>query len=207
MLGTLGKGSFMSMQGDKAINVGEGGLVLTNENNIYERLIFLSHLNRKTPINNKLNLLSKIGFIGKGRMSPLGAITALTDIKRLQKRNAIIREKAKILYEGLKNLKNFYAPKINNYENLGGFHYGIPFFADSTLINHLKKFFKISEYNWPILDSNENFKDPSKFLDLLYSDDPKIENVFEKSNDLREMNFIFYLNELIISSKKKLKKK
>ena len=39
------------------------------------------------------------------------------------------------------------------------------YLADSTLINHLKKFFKISEYNWPILDSNENFKDPSKFLD------------------------------------------
>ena len=64
------KGLFMSMQGDKAINAGEGGLVLTNENNIYERFIFLSHLNRKTPINNKSNLLSKIGFIGKGRMSP-----------------------------------------------------------------------------------------------------------------------------------------
>ena len=117
-------------------------------------------------------------------MSPLGAITALTDIKRLQKRNAIIREKAKILYEGLKNLKNFYAPKINNYENLGGFHYGIPFLQ--TYFNKsFEKFFKISEYNWPILDPNENFEDPSKFLDLLYSDDPKIENVFEKSNDLR----------------------
>ena len=45
----LGEGSFMSMQGDKAINAGEGGLVLTNEKFIYERLIFLSHLNRKTP--------------------------------------------------------------------------------------------------------------------------------------------------------------
>ena len=30
MLGTLGKGSFMSMQGDKAINAVEGGLGLTN---------------------------------------------------------------------------------------------------------------------------------------------------------------------------------
>ena len=30
MVGTLGEGSFMSMQGDKAINAGEGGIVLTN---------------------------------------------------------------------------------------------------------------------------------------------------------------------------------
>ena len=35
MVGTLGKGSFMSMQGDKAINAGEGGIVLTNNENVY----------------------------------------------------------------------------------------------------------------------------------------------------------------------------
>jgi perosamine synthetase len=31
LVGTLGDGSFMSMQGDKAINAGEGGIVLTNK--------------------------------------------------------------------------------------------------------------------------------------------------------------------------------
>ena len=116
--------------GDKAINAGEGGIVLTNNENVYNRLIYLSHLNRKTSKNENLNLLSKIGFIGKGRMNPLGAITALGDIKNLNKRNKSIREKVKIIYEDLGNLKNFEVPKVKNYENLGGFHYGIPFFCN-----------------------------------------------------------------------------
>ena len=59
MVGTLGEGSFMSMQGDKAINAGEGGIVLTNNKNVYNRLIYLSHLNRKTTDDEKINLLIK----------------------------------------------------------------------------------------------------------------------------------------------------
>ena len=47
MVGTLGAGSFMVAQGDKAINAGEGGIVLTNNENVYNRLIYLSHLNKK----------------------------------------------------------------------------------------------------------------------------------------------------------------
>ena len=104
LVGTLGDGSFMSMQGDKAINAGEGGIVLTNKDNIYNRLIYLSHLNRKTSNQDNVNLLSKIGFIGKSRMSPLGAITALNDVKNLRKKNEVIREKIKVIYKGLVNL-------------------------------------------------------------------------------------------------------
>ncbi len=204
LLGTLGIGSFMSMQGDKAINAGEGGLVLTNNENIYERLIYLSHLNRKTSEKSSVNLLSKIGFIGKSRMSPLGAITALSDIKKLDKRNASMREKVKIIYEGLKNFKNFEAPEIDNYENLGGFHYGIPFFGDMETLDELKKFFKISAYNWPILDSDEHFCDPDKFLKLIYSNEPKIDNVFKKSNDIRDSLYFFDLSQLMIFSKQKI---
>ena len=206
MVGTLGEGSFMSMQGDKAINAGEGGVVLTNSSHVYNRLIYLSHLNRKTSKNNDLNLLSKIGFIGKGRMNPLGAITALSDIKNLNKRNKIIREKIKTIYEGLKDLKNLYVPKIDNYDHLGGFHYGIPFFCDSeSLLNNVKSKFKIVKYNWPILDSNEHFHDPNQFLDLIYDDDPKIQNVFEKSNDIRDQLYFFDLKEIINLGEQKIK--
>ena len=208
MAGTLGEGSFMSMQGDKAINAGEGGIVFTNSEHVYNRLIYLSHLNRKTSKDNNINLLSKIGFIGKGRMNPLGAITALSDIKNLQKRNQIIREKIKIIYEELKDLKNFHVPKIDNYNNLGGFHFGIPFFCDlEILLNDIRGKFKIVKYNWPILDANEHFCDPNKFLDLIYSNDPKIENVFGKSNDIRDQLYFFDLREIINLSNQKIKKK
>lgn len=205
MVGTIGSGSFMSMQGDKAINAGEGGLVLTNDKDVYNRLIYLSHLNRKTSEDRKINLLSKIGFIGKGRMNPLGAITALSDIKNLHKRNKIIREKIKIIYENLKGLKYIHLPKIDKYENLGGFHYGIPFFCESkTTLSNLKNEFKIVEYNWPNLDLDENFNDPDKFLHLLYDKDLNLEKVFQKSNDLRDQLYFFDLKEIINLNKNKI---
>ena len=142
MVGTLGDGSFMSMQGDKAINAGEGGIVLTNKDNIYNRLIYLSHLNRKTSNQDNVNLLSKIGFIGKSRMNPLGAITALNDLKNLRKKNEVIREKIKVIYKGLESFNNIHIPKIDNYENTGGFHYGIPFFCNNkSLLEILKNKF------------------------------------------------------------------
>lgn len=205
MVGTIGSGSFMSMQGDKAINAGEGGVVLTNDEDVYNRLIYLSHLNRKTSEDRKINLLSKIGFIGKGRMNPLGAITALSDIKNLHKRNKIIREKIKIIYENLKGLKYIHLPKIDKYENLGGFHYGIPFFCESkTTLSNLKNEFKIVEYNWPNLDLDENFNDPDKFLNLLYDKDLNLEKVFQKSNDLRDQLYFFDLKEIINLNKNKI---
>ena len=208
MVGTLGEGSFMSMQGDKAINAGEGGIVLTNKDNIYNRLIYLSHLNRKTSNQDNVNLLSKIGFIGKSRMSPLGAITALNDVKNLRKKNEVIREKIKVIYKGLENLNNIHTPKIDNYKNTGGFHYGIPFFCNSKLLLEiLKNEFKIIKYNWPILDADESFHDPNKFLNLIYDEKPNIDKVFKNSNDIRDELYFFELKDLIKLSETKIKKK
>jgi len=208
LVGTLGDGSFMSMQGDKAINAGEGGIVLTNKDNIYNRLIYLSHLNRKTSNRDNVNLLSKIGFIGKSRMSPLGAITALNDVKNLKKKNEVIRNKIKLIYKGLESLDNIHTPKIDNYENIGGFHYGIPFFCNNkSLLENLKNEFKIIKYNWPILDADENFHDPNKFINLIYHEEPNIHKVFQNSNDIRDELYFFELKNFIKLSETNMKKK
>ena len=91
---------------------------------------------------------------------------------------------------------------------MGGFHYGVPFFCESeSLLNYIKENFKIVKYNWPILDSNEHFHDPNKFLNLIYDNDPKIQNVFEKSNDIRDQLYFFDLKEIINFNKHKIKKK
>ena len=103
-----------------AISAGEGGIVITNSDEVYNRIIYLSHLNRKSPNNDRTNLLSKIGFI-EGRMNPLGAVTAINDIKNLKNRNNILRKKIKILYSELKNSNDIEIPEIKNFDNLGGF--------------------------------------------------------------------------------------
>jgi dTDP-4-amino-4,6-dideoxygalactose transaminase len=210
-VGTLGDVSFMSMQGDKAISAGEGGLALTNKEEIYNKLIYLMHLNRSNKNNTSMNLLSKVGFLGKGRMSPLGAISASKDLKNLSKRNKILRKKFQIIYCGLNAIEEIIFPIIDNFENIGGFHYGFPFFTKSSkILKFLKKNFYITNYNWPNLDKNEKFNNPEKFLELIYNSTPNIDDVFKKSNDLRDELYFFDLSETIYSSdgsiRKKLKK-
>ena len=207
-VGTLGDVSFMSMQGDKAISAGEGGLALTNKEEIYNKLIYLMHLNRSNKNNTSMNLLSKVGFLGKGRMSPLGAISASKDLKNLNKRNKILRKKFQIIYCGLNAIEEISFPIIDNFENIGGFHYGFPFFTESSkILKLLKKNFHIINYTWPNLDKNEKFNNPEKFLELIYNSTPNIDDVFKKSNDLRDELYFFDLSETIYSSDGLIRKK
>ena len=212
--GAFGIASFMSMQGGKAINAGEGGAVLTNDIMIYNRMHYLMHLNRKSNFDKNLDQLSSIGFLGKGRMSPLGAIGALSDLNDLDNRNNKIRKKYKIIYDSLKFIPDLKFPYINNFENTGGYHYGLPVFIHSKeTLDLIKNYFKINNYDWPNLDKNENFNDPSKFNEIIYKENLNLEDVFNKSNDLRDKLYffdlrqMFFLNNYIIKKKLKTFKK
>jgi len=198
LTGSIGIASFMSMQGDKSISAGEGGIMLCNSDQIYERAIFLSHLNRKvSSTKNKLNLISKIGFIGKARMNPLGAINALHDLNMLKKRNKKLINKLKIINDHLFEFGDIEFPRIDDYNSLGGFHYGIPFFCENKIIlEKLSKYFLIVKYNWPFLDNDESFRDPEKFYELIYSEKIYELNVFDNANDLRDNLYFFDLNEI-----------
>ena len=57
------------------------------------------------------------------------------------------------------------------------------------------------------MDASEYFQDSNKFLNLIYDNNPKIDNVFEKSNDLRDELYFFDLKEIINFSEYKIKKK
>ena len=207
--GSMCLASFMSMQGDKAINAGEGGVAFTDDEKIYNRMIYLMHLNRDFSKDNKdFNSLSKIGFLGKGRMSPLGAIRASYDLNKLKKRNYIIRKKFQILYDNLKLFDELIFPNIDDFGNTGGYHYGFPVFISSEkILQNLKKYFLINKYNWPNLDKSEKFQDPDKFINVIYEDNPNLADVFNKSDDLRDnlyffdLKDIFFTNNFIIKNK------
>ena len=200
--GSMCLASFMSMQGDKAINAGEGGVAFTNDEKIYNRMIYLMHLNRDFSKDNKdFNSLSKIGFLGKGRMSPLGAIRASYDLNKLKKRNYIIRKKFQILYDNLKLFDELIFPNIDDFGNTGGYHYGFPVFISSEkILQNLKKYFLINKYNWPNLDKSEKFQDPDKFINVIYEDNPNLADVFNKSDDLRDNLYFFDLKDIFFTS-------
>ena len=169
-VGTFGVGSFMSMQGSKALSAGEGGLMLTNDENIFEKSIILSHINRKHNFSNKsLENFSKVGLLGKGRAHPFGIISANISLNDLDKKNKEIRKKFKIIYNYLKNIKNIQVPEMLNFNELGGFHYGFPFFCeDMNLLSKMKAKLKIIKYDWPCLDEHDEFLIGEKFNNLIY---------------------------------------
>lgn len=159
--------SFMSLQGNKSISGGEGGVIFTDEEDLYLKMINNHHPGH---INNK-----KFKFAGgindlKLRMHPLAAIIGYHDLKSFEKRNKKLKSKIIMIYNYLNDLKiqNPYNLKAN----ISGFHYGIPFFFKGKLSDKI-----IKKYNWyknlenlniiPISkNKDQNFFEELFFLDL-----------------------------------------
>ena len=77
--GTFGDISCFSLQGRKLLSGGEGGILLTNQQDLYERAVLLGH-NLKRPMQSVKNTdykpLERTGFGLKLRMHPLAALIA-----------------------------------------------------------------------------------------------------------------------------------
>ena len=77
--GTFGDISCFSLQGRKLLSGGEGGILLTNQQDFYERAVLLGH-NLKRPMQSVKNTdykpLERTGFGLKLRMHPLAALIA-----------------------------------------------------------------------------------------------------------------------------------
>ena len=152
--------SFFSIQGSKAISGGEGGLILTNSEQYYNRMIDLSHPGRNN--NDVINSFAGLSIDTKFRMHPLAAIIAQSNLKNLENKNFDISKKFKNIYTLLDNNDLIKIPKVN-YSELGGFHLGLPFFImDKTEKIQNNKYIPILDYNWPNYEKNE-FYNPDNF--------------------------------------------
>ena len=130
--------SFMSLQGNKAISGGEGGVIFTDNEFYYTQMINNHHPGHVK--NMKFKVAGGINDI-KLRMHPLAAVIANNDLKSFKKRNNKLINKVKLIYSHLDSL-NIKHP-LNDNSNIGGFHFGIPLFLKSDLSS---KFIK--KYNW-----------------------------------------------------------
>ena len=83
-VGTFGDVACWSFQGNKLLSGGEGGIMLTDDQNIYERAVLLGH-NLKRPFTEVSNPLYKglrrTGFGLKLRIHPLAALIILHQLK------------------------------------------------------------------------------------------------------------------------------
>ena len=159
--------SFMSLQGNKSISGGEGGIIFTDNQNLYFKMINNHHPGHKK--NYKSEIAGGIDDI-KLRMHPLAAVIATEDLKTFEKRNNDLKEKIILIYNLLDEMKIKHPFQTKTI--ISGFHFGIPFFSSLEHKNEI-----IRKYNWhtnlnkininpiSIEDNTDIFKD-LYFLDL-----------------------------------------
>tara|TARA_B100000745_G_scaffold290137_1_gene228797 strand:+ start:968 stop:2200 length:1233 start_codon:yes stop_codon:yes gene_type:complete len=106
-----------SMQGKKLITAGEGGLLATNNKEIFERAVLLGHFNKRAKKEITLDIhkpFTITGFGGNLRIHPLGAAVLLPQLPKFKKQLRERRETAKMLnnaIEKLTGLSNVKTPK------------------------------------------------------------------------------------------------
>lgn len=111
--GTLGDAAVFSLQTNKLAPAGEGGILVTNDDAIFEHAQCLGHFERVLGLKSPARRYAGTGFGQKHRMSPLNAAVARTQLRHLPARNA--RRNANIEYlsrrlEGL-GIRTFLPPE------------------------------------------------------------------------------------------------
>jgi perosamine synthetase len=105
-VGIIGDVGCYSLQGSKTLVAGEGGVLVTNTSEYYERAVALGHyelVSRLPEGSEYRKYTTSLGF--KHRVHPLGIAIANTELKYLDEKNAIRSENARYLEEGIKDIE------------------------------------------------------------------------------------------------------
>lgn len=86
-VGTLADAAVFSMQANKLVPSAEGGVFLTQDDQLWEKVIRFGHYERLLSLNSPNKRFAATGFGFKFRMSPLSAAVARSQMKKLEERN------------------------------------------------------------------------------------------------------------------------
>ncbi len=86
-IGSFGDVSIFSMQGNKLVPSGEGGVLLCDSQELYESAIRLGHYERLIGLDSENRYFAATGFGFKFRMAPMSAALARTQLQHLEERN------------------------------------------------------------------------------------------------------------------------
>jgi len=114
-LGEWGDVAIFSLQGNKIITGGEGGILITNDRQVYERAVLLGHYNKRCKKEiDKESAIYKYAITGKGmklRAHPIAIRIAHEQFKHLDEINAQKQKFANIVIEQLKGIKGLQVMK------------------------------------------------------------------------------------------------
>ncbi len=123
--GTIGDIGVFSLEGHKPIVAGEGGMLITNNQDYYERAVLLGHFGDRAkqcvelPHNRRF---VDTGFGHKYRMHPLGAAICNVQLRHLDEWNEMRRENLDYLSEQLREVPGIIPPVTRPHTTRGGFY-------------------------------------------------------------------------------------
>jgi dTDP-4-amino-4,6-dideoxygalactose transaminase len=111
--GTLGDAAVFSLQTNKLAPAGEGGILVTNDDAVFEHAQCLGHFERILPMKTAAGRFAGTGFGQKHRISPLSAAIARVQLRHLTDRNARRNDNLTYLSRAIEplGLDTFMAPE------------------------------------------------------------------------------------------------
>lgn len=128
MCGAIGDAACWSLQGSKAVSAGEGGMMTTDDAEIFDRACLAGQVNRISGIDlvtTKYEELQPLGLGMKFRAHPLGIGIAQVQWRKLAELNARRRGFIEAVEAGLGNIPGLRPIKVYDGVERGGF-YGFP---------------------------------------------------------------------------------
>ena len=184
-LGTFGDIGIFSLQGDKAVSGGEGGIAISNKKNLYEKMKLYGHMGRDLSDVNFLDEIKSTGIGKKCRMHPLAAGLAIIELKYLRKFNLNINKNIFKLRNFLKNYSNINSIDNLKFSKMGGFYYGYPIWLikgeKDYLLSNWPNIFK--DYPYPLYHKKKYFTSSEFFLKTI-----KGENILNNKTNLNLFN-------------------
>ncbi|MEE2819277.1 MAG: DegT/DnrJ/EryC1/StrS family aminotransferase [Planctomycetota bacterium] len=103
-IGSFGDVSIFSLQGNKLCPAGEGGIMLCDDEEVWENAVRLGHYEKLLGLESKNKYFAATGFGFKFRMAPMSAALAHEQFKHMPERNARRNENCIYLSEQLQDI-------------------------------------------------------------------------------------------------------
>ena len=208
-IGNFGNISCFSLQGNKSIAAGEGGISLTDDKELFLKMSAYGHFNRHENDLSEyknLSLFSKTGISKKLRAHPLGICLASVDLEYLD----ILNKYKNVIYNKIDNIfikyNSINVIKVHESAKRGGFFGGYPFVINGEnkteeIKENFKKFkIDLVPYPWPLHHKMKIFNISQN--DLIVTEE--LENKLFSIRIPFFLNFNFQNLEKCLSSCKKL---
>ena len=131
-VGSFGAAGCFSLQAAKAVSAGEGGVAVTNDRLVWERMLLYGHFDRVQSNTNwdHHRLYGRAGMGHKLRAHPLAIALASVDLKSLDGDNERKRRLARLAGAKLGSIPGVRVLFVEGDAVFGGFYQGLPILLD-----------------------------------------------------------------------------